>query len=147
MVKKEIMYQTNFQTKEELFQGVTKFLVDKDWATMEFEAALREREERFPTGLPSDPPVAIPHSDGTYAKEDVIVGILNEQPLEFYQMGTNKTTLLTPRIIFVLLVRDKVTHLDQLQRIIEKAKNHEFLTRLQATSDEVQFKAMIQEEL
>jgi mannitol/fructose-specific phosphotransferase system IIA component (Ntr-type) len=40
-----------------------------------------------------------------------------------------------------------VTHLDQLQRIIEKAKNHEFLTRLQATSDEVQFKAMIQEEL
>jgi mannitol/fructose-specific phosphotransferase system IIA component (Ntr-type) len=62
-------------------------------------------------------------------------------------MGTNKTTLLTPRIIFVLLVRDKVTHLDQLQRIIEKAKNHEFLTRLQATSDEVQFKAMIQEEL
>ena len=147
MVKKEIMYQTNFQTKEELFQGVTAFLVDKGFATAEFEAALREREERFPTGLPSDPPAAIPHSDGTYAKEDVIVGILNEQPLEFYQMGTNKSTLLHPRIVFVLLVRDKVTHLDQLQRIIEKAKDHDFLVRLQDASDEELFTSLIQEEL
>ena len=36
-----------------------------------------EREESYPTGLPLDPPVAIPHTDGTHVKHDVIVCIRN----------------------------------------------------------------------
>ena len=147
MVKKEIMYNTNFQTKEELFKGATDYLVAKGFATEEFEAALREREERFPTGLPSTPPSAIPHSDGTYAKEDVIVCILNETPLEFNQMGAEKGTVVHPRVIFVMMVRDKITHLEQLQVLIEKTRNHELIAQLQDAADEAAFAALVEKEL
>lgn len=146
MVKKELMYHTNFQTKEELFKGATEYLVSKGYATAEFEAALIQREERFPTGLPTNPPSAIPHSDGTYANEDVILCILNETPLEFYEMGSNKEKTIQAKTIFILMVRDIVTHLDQLQYIIEKTKNTNIIHRLEE-SDEPTAVTLVQEEL
>lgn len=146
MVKKEIMYHTNFQTKDELFEGVTAFLVENDLATAEIEVALKEREEKFPTGLPTIPASAIPHTDGTYAKDDVILCVLNETPLDFYQMGSNKEQVVEAQVIFVLMMRDIVTHLDQLQHIIEKVRNTNFVAEL-VKADEATFTSLVKDQL
>ncbi len=144
MVKKEIMYHTNFATSKELFKGATDFLVSKGFATEEFAQALEEREERFPTGLPTRPASAIPHSDGTYAKEDVLLCISNETPISFFEMGSKKERSVEVKIIFILLVKDKVTHLEQLQRLIERTKDAAFLVNLQEADSAADFKQIFE---
>ena len=146
MVKKEIMYHTEFATRDALFKGATDFLVSKGFATEEFEEALKDREERFPTGLPTIPATAIPHSDGTYAKEDVLLCISNKTPIQFYEMGSKKERTVEAKVIFILLVDDKITHLEQLQRLMEKTRDIDFLSRLQEATTEAEFKKIFETE-
>lgn len=73
----DILYypNTRYASREELFEDVSRRLVALGYVDDSFERAIKEREESYPTGLPLDPPVAIPHTDGTHVKHDVIVCI------------------------------------------------------------------------
>lgn len=143
MVKKEFLYQTNFNNQEELFKEVTIFLDAKEYVSESFNVALCQREKEFPTGLPTEPAVAIPHTDGTYVKQDVIVCILNQQPIKFHEMGGGESDFVYPRLFFVLAITEGETHLLQLQNLVEKIQDGRFISSLIESKSITEFESTI----
>lgn len=135
MIKKEFLFETSFKNKEELFKEATAFLVAKGYVSPEFEEALNKREADFPTGLPTVPPVAIPHTDGTFVKNDTILCIVNKEEVAFNEMGGDEEDVVFPKVFFLLVLGEGATHLAQLQNLIEKIQGGELVQRsLTATS-------------
>lgn len=143
MIKKEILFRTDFNSKKELFRESTKYLVKNNYVSDEFEGALLSREAEFPTGLPTSPPVAIPHTDGTFVKNDTILCILNDKPLLFNEMGGDTEDVVDPRIIFMLVLSEGNAHLTQLQNLIEKIQGGELVNRALLSRTEEEFGEII----
>ena len=143
MIKKEFLFQTEFKNKEELFKGATKYLVEKNYVSPEFEEALLIREQKFPTGLPTEPPVAIPHTDGTFVKRDTILCILNNKEIKFNEMGGDDEDIVRPAVFFILVLGDGEIHLAQLQNLIEKIQGGELVNRVISSKDQSEFEAVV----
>ena len=121
----DILYypNTRYASREELFEDVSRRLVALGYVDDSFERAIKEREESYPTGLPLDPPVAIPHTDGTYVKHDVIVCIRNGKDIPFNEMGAGPESVLEVRLIFMLVMASGADHLDELQRLVNNLQD------------------------
>ena len=143
MVKKEILFDTSFTSKEEVFKAATEFLVAKGYVSEEFEAALNEREQDFPTGLPTVPPVAIPHTDGTFVKKDTILCILNKNEVAFNEMGGAEEDVVFPKVFFMLVLGEGATHLAQLQNLIEKIQGGELVEHSLAANSQAEFETVV----
>ncbi|MBV7391021.1 MULTISPECIES: PTS sugar transporter subunit IIA [Enterococcus] len=147
MFEKEFLFQTNFKDRKELFKEVSNYLVDQGYVGPEFEAALNEREENFATGLPTTPAVAIPHTDGTYVKKDTIVCIVNQNELEFNEMGGDEDDFVHPKVVFMLVLGEGETHLQQLQNLIEKIQDGVLVSEILNAENLDAFKASVEEYL
>lgn len=147
MFEKEFLFQTNFKDRKELFKEVGNYLVDQGYVGPEFEAALNEREENFATGLPITPAVAIPHTDGTYVKKDTIVCIVNQNELEFNEMGGDEDDFVHPKVVFMLVLGEGETHLQQLQNLIEKIQDGVLVSEILKAENLDAFKASVEEYL
>lgn len=129
MIEKSYMFETSFKNKEELFKEATQYLEKGGYVTSEFEKALTNREKEFPTGLPTEPSVAIPHTDGTYVKKDTILCIRNDTKIAFNEMGGDEEDFVYPQVFFMLALSDGKEHLEQLQNLIEKIQSGDLVTR------------------
>jgi PTS system galactitol-specific IIA component len=143
MIKKEFLFDTDFKTKEELFKTATNYLVANGYASPEFEAALNTREKDFPTGLPTVPPVAIPHTDGTFVKNDTILCIVNQHEVAFNEMGGDEEDIVLPKVFFMLVLGEGATHLAQLQNLIEKIQGGELVEKSLAAKSLEEFKTVV----
>lgn len=144
MIKKEYLFNTTFQTQSELFHEATNYLMEKGYVTSEFEQALKEREAHFPTGLPTQPPVAIPHTDGTFVKKDTILCIVNQNKLTFNEMGGDEEDVVFPKVFFLLVLGEGETHLQQLQNLIGKIQGGELVEKALACQTITEFESVIQ---
>jgi PTS system galactitol-specific IIA component len=90
-----------------------------------------DREQTFPTGLPTLPhAVAIPHADPDHVNQTAIgIGTLVE-PVQFGQMGTDGSTLLDIRIILLLAVKEKEKQVEFIQQVVTLIQNPDFLESL-----------------
>lgn len=143
MIKKEFLFETSFKTKEELFKEATEFLVKNDYVSEEFEEALNIREASFPTGLPTVPPVAIPHTDGTFVKNDTILCIVNKYEVAFNEMGGDEEDIVLPKVFFMLVLGEGATHLTQLQNLIEKIQGGELVEKSLAANSLEEFETVV----
>jgi len=89
-----------------------------------FIPATLEREEKYPTGLPtSGLQIALPHTDGIYVnKSAIVIGVL-ENPVTFNEMG-NPLNHLQVKIICLLAIREpneQIQTLQMLSTIFEKS--------------------------
>ena len=137
MIEKIFQYRTGYRDQGELFGEVSRMLVEGGYVTEGFEEALRTREASFPTCLPLDCPVAIPHTDGDCVRRDAVVCVLNDEGLEFRALG-DPDTVLYPRLFFVLVMKEGGSHLQELQRLVEHLQDDELVlaTIDSATEDE-----------
>lgn len=112
-------------------------LLDKDLVTSDYPRAVKDREVKFPTGLPTAPiGIAIPHTDPQYVKTNAVsVGILKE-PIEMTVMGTEEEDKVQVSIIFLLSLAQSNKHLNILKRIMGFVQNQELLKKFQTVSDE-----------
>lgn len=147
MIQKECLFHTECQTQEELFAKATQFLVAKGYVSEAFQKALEEREKEFPTGLPTTPAVAIPHTDGTYVKKDGILCIVNKHRLKFNEMGGDEDDLVYPQVIFLLVIKGGDKHLGQLQRLVETIQEGELTSQALRATDIIQFERVVNQYL
>ncbi|MGY3748622.1 PTS sugar transporter subunit IIA [Vagococcus acidifermentans] len=129
MIKKEFLFDTCFKTKNDLFKGATEFLMKNNYVSAEFEESLNKREQDFPTGLPTVPPVAIPHTDGSYVKKDTILCIVNRNEVPFNEMGGDEDDFVFPRVFFMLVLGNGETHLAQLKNLVEKIQDGQLVAK------------------
>lgn len=84
----------------------------------DFIDACIEREREYPTGLPSDIPVAIPHSKAEGIRENCICLLRLDHPVRFYRMDDTDEYVNT-RLVFNLAIKEAEEHLEFLKRLIQ----------------------------
>lgn len=142
MTDKLFIYNTASTSKRELFHYVSLQLLEQGYVTEAFEQALTDREEHYPTGLPVDPPIAIPHTDGTHVLKDAIVAVLNEHELDFQALGGGPKDLIYPRLAFFLVIKEGQGHLEELQKLVERVQDSELVQRILNSHSAEEFEAL-----
>ncbi|WP_051006568.1 PTS sugar transporter subunit IIA [Liquorilactobacillus vini] len=77
-ISKEVVFDATFVqhflkaiTFEDAIDSLSKNFLKRDLVTKDYADAVKKRENKFPTGLPTMPiGVAIPHTDAKYVKKN-----------------------------------------------------------------------------
>ncbi|MEA4909418.1 MAG: PTS sugar transporter subunit IIA [Chloroflexi bacterium] len=93
-----------------------------------FGDALIQREEEFPTGLPMQVPVAIPHAYPEYVLHPGVGVALLDPPVSFREMGGEEDQWLTVRLVVLMLVTDETAHTDDLSVLIQMFRDPQWYT-------------------
>ncbi|MGQ4561313.1 PTS sugar transporter subunit IIA [Dermabacteraceae bacterium P7054] len=102
--------------------------------TETFPAALWQREQEYPTGLPLPVPCVIAHTDPQHVKRDCLALATLAQPVAFQQMGSPEITLAV-RLVLVLAVRDGAGQAERLSHLL-RALSSDTSPLLRAVKDE-----------
>ncbi|MGU3432635.1 PTS sugar transporter subunit IIA [Actinomycetes bacterium M1A6_2h] len=114
------------------------FLADQahslGYVTEKYADALIAREVKFPTGLPSRTPAAIPHADAPLVNKSGIGVALLPNPVTFEEMGSPGRTV-DVRLVLLLLVTDPSTQATILASVIKMIQSEDLIERLLALDD------------
>lgn len=116
-------------TAEEAIRALAEKLLSLGYVKDTFADAVLERECVFPTGLPMEIPVALPHTNIEHCiKPAIAIGIL-EQPVEFRIMG-NPSQTVAVRLVFLLSVTNPASQVKVLRRLIDFCQKTALLRHL-----------------
>lgn len=126
----------DFNTSNDILSFLADKLKEEGYAKEGYREAILKREVEYPTGLPADIKIAIPHCDHTLVNESAIaVGVLNNT-VKFQAMDDPSKTL-DVQIIIMLALDEPHGHIEMLQKIVQLIKSSEDLKKIiVATSDE-----------
>jgi PTS system galactitol-specific IIA component len=122
--------------KEEAVLRLAGLLECGGYVKGSFGRAVLEREEVYPTGLPTKPVgVAIPHTDTEHVKRAALaVGILAD-PIEFTEMGSADDHV-NVSIVAMLAISDPEAVMQVLPQLARALQDEEFLLSLMSAGDE-----------
>jgi len=103
-------------TSEDVIKSLSERLYHAGYVKQQFAEAVINRERKFPTGLPSEIPVAIPHCDPAYCNHSAIALGLLRNPVAFVEMGGDNQTVLVD-IVFLLALNDPDQQIEWLKRL------------------------------
>ncbi len=121
--------------REEALVELAEKLRANHYVGPSFTQAVLNREEEFPTGLPTSPVgVAIPHTDIEHVISPAIAVSILANPVQFKEMG-NPDNQVDVRIIFMLAVNTPHMQLDLLKRLISRISDTSSLISLLQAQD------------
>jgi PTS system galactitol-specific IIA component len=101
-----VLFDFEASDQVDLLNKMSKILYEKGYVKSSFNKAIVEREEIFPTGLPTaGVKVAIPHTDAEHVNQSVILFAKLNQPIDFKEMG-NGINVLPIEMVFMLALAD-----------------------------------------
>ena len=133
-----IFINMNFENKSELFKFVAEELKKRDYVEDTYEAAINERESRFPTGFQlKNMNIAMPHADPVNSRADKLIILTLEKPVEF-QNAEDKGSL-NVIIVFGLVFHNRDKHIDYLMRLSNLIQDSEKLEKIKkaGTKEEI----------
>lgn len=107
--------QTSGRTKESFLQG------------------LMDREKNYPTGLPVNGGVAIPHTDAEHVLRDAVSIATLTTPVGFREMAGTDDREIPVDVVFMLALGASGDHLEVLQKIIQCIQDIAFISELRAS--------------
>jgi len=146
LLKKEhILVSVEAADAQDAIKKLSASLVETGNVTQEFAGDVWVREEKFPTGLPTQPlAVAIPHADPDHVNRSAVcVGVLSS-PVRFAQMGTDGSTLLEISIIFLLAIKEKEKQVEMIQQLVTLIQSPSLLDGLSKAKSAAKAMAVIQ---
>ena len=132
MLDKEIfeINVKNISSKEEALTYLSDKLIEKGIVKESYKEAILNREKVFPTGLQFEKyGIAIPHTDVEHVHKEQIAVMTLENPVSFYQMGTNDVEV-SVKVIFMLALKEAHSQLTILQQLIEILQDKEIMESL-----------------
>ena len=131
LLRKDYIYDhLRAESRDKLFEIMGGRLEKEGITKNSYVAALKEREEKYPTGLHTDGLlIAMPHTDSAHVNEACISIARLENPIPFHEMGNKKNTL-DVEMVFMLALKDPEAHLKILQKIIGMFSDREVLKKL-----------------
>lgn len=103
---------------EEVLHYFADLAMKNGFAKAGFDDALIQREKEFPTGLPMEIPIAIPHAYPEYINQPGIGIALLQPPVNFRQMGSEEEIWLPVHLVLLMLVTQDIAHSSDLSVII-----------------------------
>lgn len=99
-----VLWGVPARSKDELFAAVYQELLQRGWVRESYLAAVKRREQEYPTGLDfGEFAVALPHIDTEHVIRSTLVMTLLEQPLAFQAMDDAEQSLACRLAIFPVL--------------------------------------------
>lgn len=143
-----ILVRIEAQGAKDAIHNLTAALVESGHVTPEFGEDVWQREQTFPTGLPTQPmAVAIPHADPDHVNSSAVcIGIL-KSPVRFAQMGTDGSTLLDVRLVFLLAIKEREKQVEMIQQLVTLIQTGSLLEGLAGAKDPAEAYALIQKTL
>lgn len=126
MIKDLIVIEKAAATWEEAIGCTSEALLEKGYVKDSFYEGCVEREKKFPTGLPTRIPVAIPHTDAEHVNEPAICLLRLKKPVAFYSMDDGDQTV-DAEFVFNMALEKSEDQLDMIQTIISTVQDSEFL--------------------
>lgn len=121
---------------EEALRLLVALLVDAGCVDARYADAVVDREGASPTGLPTNPPVALPHADPEYVRRSAIAVGVFDDPVAFREMGSPDQEL-GVRLVFLVALRAKEEAASLLRQLILRFRDRDRMARLQdALTDE-----------
>lgn len=111
--------------REEVIRILSEKLLKRSYVKESFPEAVLRREIEFPTGLPTDIPIAMPHADAQYCRHAAIAIATLKKPVKFFEMG-NPQKELNVHIVFMLSIINpdsQITWLKKLTTIFGDTSN------------------------
>lgn len=129
---------------QDAIQKLSASLVKTGDVTLEFADDVWTREEKFPTGLPTQPlAVAIPHTDPEHINKSAVCAGVLKSPVQFAQMGTDGSIVLDVLIIFLLAIKEKEKQVDMIQQLVTLIQSPHLLDGLSKAQDSAEAMALI----
>lgn len=130
------MFQSNLvdlqmcaETEEELFEQIADRLKQQGYVNEGYLEGIRNREQRFPTGLMTEYlNIALPHSDTDYIEKPFIYVARIKDPVIVRQMGDNQE--MTVKDFFFLGIKEPTKQVGLLQELMVMFQNPEFVASL-----------------
>lgn len=114
------------QNWEEAIMLCGKAIAQAGFADESFMRACIEREKEYPTGLPSEVPVAIPHSKVDGIKDNCVCFLRLKRPVIFQRMDSDEESIET-KAVFNLAIKDGDQHLEFLQTLMQAVMDKEIV--------------------
>lgn len=114
------------------FAAISAALQQQGYVRDTFLPAITQREEEYPTALPTAPfAVALPHTDPEHIIRPFISVTRLVRPVAWCEMGS-PDEVLQAHLVFVLGFVDHNSHLQVLQDLMESLTDEAFLRQLYA---------------
>lgn len=148
MLSKDFIYlNQKFDSMEDFFEFLEAELIKEGYVSEGFAQQLLEREQNYPTGLPTDPGVALPHTDGSLVNKDLIVVTSLDEPMSFGEMGGEDDSVIDSEIIITLVIGNGENHLNQLQKTISFIQDSENLSTIKSAQDTTEVYQVLKEKI
>ena len=107
------------QDARDALNKIVAVLVHSGHVTPEFANDVWEREQVFPTGLPTQPfASALPHADPQHVRQTAVAIAILKTPVRFGQMGTDGSVGLEVRLIILLAIREREKQVELIQQVV-----------------------------
>ena len=117
-------------TSEEVLFRLGNLLYGGGYVKKSYVNAIIEREKIYPTGLPTQPGVSIPHTDSSHVIDLALaVGIL-DKPVHFFEMGSEQKNIVDVSIVLALSIPDPAQIVKRLQLLFSVIQEPSFLNIL-----------------
>lgn len=105
--------------KEDAISQLVDRLEQANLVDKEFKQSVLDREQIFPTGLPTCPyGIAIPHADPEHVIESQVAFCSLKTPVKFQTMGSSGEEM-DVSIIFLLALKNGKDHILMLQKLVD----------------------------
>lgn len=138
LLRDHFYYNQHFQSKEELFETLSKQLINEGYVKSGYYDALISREQNFPTGIESKINLAIPHADPQKVNKSTFVIVTLAEPINFASM-VEPEKILEVQMVILLVLTDGKDQIAFLKRIPDLAGDNEILSDVLNKEYEEQF--------
>lgn len=119
----DLIYRINEEiSKEKLLGIISRDLTKKGYVTEDFKELILDRENDYPTGLPGNVNIAIPHTYPQHIKNEFIAVVILKEPVQFIKMATENDCL-DVSIVFILGYKTGEYQVRLLQILIDEFIN------------------------
>lgn len=126
MINDILMIEAAPKSWQGAIQSAYKELYKRRFVKKSFLQGCIEREKVYPTGLMTEVPVAIPHTDSIHVITPAICVLRLESPVLFQNMETPE--LVVPaEFVFCMALKSGETQIDMLKAILNTAQDKKFL--------------------
>ena len=104
------------------------FLFEQGYVKDSFVSACQQREQSYPTGLPLEPPVAIPHAAPEHVVQNAVCFLRLHEPVSFRRMDDPEDQV-SVRVLFNLAISSGEEQLGMLQSLMNAFVSEDFLPK------------------
>jgi len=128
-------YITEKTDCENVLREMAEYLAAAGFVKETYCQAVLDRENAFPTGVPSEPiPVAIPHSDRGHVIKTAILVAKTAQPIPFRRID-DPNSQIDVRAIFMLAIDSNQGQLDVITQIMDLIQDAAVIESIVNASD------------